>query len=119
MLSLPGLPRPLASRRSDASSSLLASLVVSQHLGWISKAAFVVSQHLGWISKAALVGPEDAAPLPLAPSAGGLLPARVPVHVVLAGQPADVRHDVVGDLPEQLRVARPAGVLGVVQRRPD
>ncbi len=28
---------------------------MSQHLGWISKAAFVVSQHLGWISKAAFV----------------------------------------------------------------
>src|SRR6266571_4905111 len=32
-----------------------ASFVVSQHLGWISKAAFVVSQHLGWFSKAAFV----------------------------------------------------------------
>jgi hypothetical protein len=27
---------------------------VSQHLGWISKAALLVSQHLGWISRAAL-----------------------------------------------------------------
>src|SRR5256714_2483779 len=31
-------------------------------------AALVVSQHLGWLSKAALVSPDDAAPLPLAPS---------------------------------------------------
>jgi len=29
--------------------------LVSQHLGWLSKAAFLVSQHLGWLSKAAFV----------------------------------------------------------------
>jgi len=33
---------------------------VSQHLGWLSKAAFVVSQHLGWLSKAAFVSPDAA-----------------------------------------------------------
>src|SRR5699024_2318933 len=46
-----------------------------------------------------------------------LLAAGVPVDVVLAGKAPDVRHDVVGDLAQQLRVALSGRPVGVVQRR--
>jgi hypothetical protein len=32
----------------------MVAVIVSQHSGWISKAAIFVSQHSGWISKAAI-----------------------------------------------------------------